>query len=129
VIELPDVLELADVPPERLPAVVLHLTALLAGAAVRMLAVELELPRTTMEPDHEITQEQAAQLRPALGLKLIRFLTRTGRVPSVLHGRQRLVLLGDLDAYVARCRVHGVALGTILDVSSPRDRRRGAQDP
>jgi hypothetical protein len=79
-----------------------------------------------------LTQQEAARLRPALGLKTIRYLTRTGRVPSVPRGRLRLVRLGDLDAYVARCRDQGVALGKIRDVSYPHeahDRRRGARRP
>jgi hypothetical protein len=66
------------------------------------------------EPDHEITQQEAARLRPALGLKTIRYLTRTGRVSSVPRGKSRLVRLSDLDAYVARCRDQGVPLGRIL---------------
>src|SRR5262245_1075035 len=95
---------------------------------VWMSATTLSIATTAPEPAHELTQQEAARLRPAVGLKTIRFLTRTARVPSVPRGRQRLVRLADLDAYVARCRAQGVALGVILHVSSPRDRRRGAQD-
>jgi hypothetical protein len=86
-------------------------------------AQQAAVPALPSEPGHDLTQQAAAALRPALGLKLIRFLTRTGRVPSVPRGRSRLVRLADLDAYVARCRQQGLALGGLREVTSSRDRR------
>jgi hypothetical protein len=76
-------------------------------------AVPAPASPTQREPEHELTQREAARHRPALGLKLVRYLTRTGRVPSVPRGRLRLVRLADIDAYVSRCRAQGVALGKI----------------
>jgi excisionase family DNA binding protein len=49
-------------------------------------------------------------------LRTLRRLTRTGRVPSYLLGRNRIIRPADLDRYLARCREQGVKVGTILDV-------------
>jgi len=114
-------------PADELPALIGALEAAKATLWARLLVTEHR--SDGVQPAYDLTQQEAARLRPALGLKTIRFLTRTGRVPSLARGRQRLVLLSDLDAYVARCRAQGVALGKISDVSSLCDRRRGARDP
>jgi hypothetical protein len=109
-----------------LPDVIGALEAAKAEAWAQL--TTLPVPASS-EPVCDLAQHEAARLRPALGLKCIRYLTRTGRVPSVARGRQRLVRLADLDAYVDRCRQQGVALGRIRDVSSSHDRRRSARHP
>ena len=126
-LDLPTLDAISTVPADDLPALIGRLEVLKVQALLRLLAAR-EQP-VAGEPSHDLTQQEAATYRPAFGLKLIRFLTRTGRVPSTGRGRQRLVRLADLDAYAARCRADGVALGGILNVSSPHDRRRGATHP
>jgi hypothetical protein len=86
-------------------------------------------PVATAEPAHELTAHEAARYRPALGLKAIRFLTRTGRVPSVQRGRRHLVKLCDLDAYLDDCRRRGVALGMLPGVACAHDPRHRPPDP
>jgi excisionase family DNA binding protein len=49
-------------------------------------------------------------------LRTVRRLTRTGRVPSYLLGRNRMLRAADLDDYLARCRAQKVKVGTRLDV-------------
>jgi hypothetical protein len=95
----------------------LHIRAILAAGAQQATAAP-----GPSEPAHELTQQAAAALRPSLGLRTIRFLTRTRRVPSVPRGRSRLVRLADLDAYVAASRQQGLALGVLREVTSARDR-------
>ena len=61
-----------------------------------------------------LTQEEAARTY-RMPLRSLRFLTRTGRVPSYQQGRNRMVRPADLESYLARCRAQGVKVGTILD--------------
>lgn len=61
-----------------------------------------------------LTQEEAAE-RYRLPLRKLRFLTRTGRVPSYSQGRNRMLRPADLDRYLGRCREQSVKVGTILD--------------
>jgi excisionase family DNA binding protein len=62
-----------------------------------------------------LTQEEAARAY-SMPLRTVRTLTRTGRIPSYVLGRNRMVQPADLDRYLARCRAQGVKVGTRLDV-------------
>jgi hypothetical protein len=62
-----------------------------------------------------LTQAQAAEAY-CMPLRTLRRLTRMGRVPSYLQGRNRMVRPTDLDRYLARCRAQGIKVGTLLDV-------------
>ena len=62
-----------------------------------------------------LTQEEAAKAY-SMPLRTVRTLTRTGRIPSYVLGRNRMVQTADLDRYLARCRAQGVKVGTRLDV-------------
>jgi hypothetical protein len=102
-----------------------------ARILVRLVGAPAPAPAAS-EPAHYLTAHEAAALRPALGLKTIRFLTRTQRVPSVLRGRRRLLRLSDIDSYVDTCRRRGVALGVLPEVTSRHAHhasRRGPRHP
>src|SRR5262249_37594461 len=116
---LTDPRRVADVPSE---AVVPLLDDLAARAEqerrVRELLTERLRPTTApVAPPPEqgaLTQEQAAA-RYRIPLRTLRRLTRTGRVPSYVLGKNRMLRPADLDTYLARCRDQGVRVGTRLD--------------
>jgi hypothetical protein len=62
------------------------------------------------EPQHPLPAAEVAARR-GLSTKLVRFLARTQRVPSVQHGRRRLVRLADVDRYLTDCRARGIPVG------------------
>jgi excisionase family DNA binding protein len=78
-------------------------------------ASEGTAPATAPSEQGALTQEQAAQAY-CMPLRTIRKLTRTGRVPTYMVGRSRMLRAADLDRYLARCRAQGVKVGTLLDV-------------
>jgi len=61
-----------------------------------------------------LTQEEAAEAY-SMPLRTVRRLTRAGRIPSYVLGRNRMIRAADMDRYLARCRAQGVKVGTILD--------------
>jgi excisionase family DNA binding protein len=72
-------------------------------------------PTSSASEQGALTQEEAAKMY-SMPLRTLRSLTRTGRIPSYVLGRNRMVQPADLDRYLARCRAQGVKVGTRLDV-------------
>jgi excisionase family DNA binding protein len=71
-------------------------------------------PQAPSEAGALTQAEAAAQYR--MPLRTIRQLTRAGRIPSYLLGRNRMLRAADMDRYLARCRAQGVKVGKQLDV-------------
>jgi len=107
---------LPEVPPAEVPAVIGELERLKATCWARLSAAQ---QHPAVEPRQSeqgpLTQDEAAQLY-RIPLRKVRFLTRTGCVPSYQQGRNRMIRPVDLDRYLTRCRDQGVKVGTILDV-------------
>jgi excisionase family DNA binding protein len=61
-----------------------------------------------------LTQEEAAKAY-SMPLRTVRRLTRAGRIPSYVLGRNRMIRAADMDRYLARCRDQHVKVGTSLD--------------
>ena len=80
-------------------------------------------PAPVTEPTHPLTCREVAERR-GLSTKVVRFLARTGRVPSVRHGRRHLVRLVDVDTYLSESRARRVALGVLPGVSCHHDTSR-----
>src|SRR5262249_8174518 len=97
-----------DVPVDAIPALLEKLGALEARVntartvlAVRLAAEPVRKPsvtRTNSDNVHHLSQQEASSVS-GIPLRTIRFLTRTGRVPS-LWGRPRRLLLADLYAHL-----------------------------
>ena len=79
-------------------------------------AAEATLPPSRAQTEQGALTQAAAATAYNMSLRTIRKLTRTGRIPSYVLGRNRMVLPTDFDRYIARCRAQGVKVGTILDV-------------
>ncbi len=97
---------------------------------LRVLARRMLVHATAPAPDatrmaRHVTQAVAAE-RSGLPLATIRYLTRTGRVPSLKKGKCRLLLTSDLDRILEQCRARGLALRTIPHASSRYRGRRVA---
>ena len=75
----------------------------------------------------DITQDEAAR-RSGIPLRTIRWLTRTGRLPSFRRGRNRMVRMSDLDLLIETARGQGVALQKLPHVASGIRGSRGGQD-
>jgi len=92
------------------------------ATVIMMLTVRLgeegkseEAPSSISTEQGALTQEEAGRAY-SMPLRTVRRLTRTGRIPSYVLGRNRMVQTADLDRYLARCRAQGVKVGTRLDV-------------
>jgi excisionase family DNA binding protein len=123
---LPAVEAVDAVPVEHLPALVAGLAALQARAAARLVLSSQRRPVAEGPRPREIdlTQEEAAE-RFRLPLRTVRFLTRTGRVPSYRCGRRRMIASDDLVRHLEACREQGVAVTKLRDVAVERGRRGG----
>src|SRR5262249_48497398 len=95
---------------QRLATVTLMLTVRLREDGERQEAF-LSMPTEQGAP----TQEEAAKA-DRMPLRTVRRLTRAGRIPSYVVGRNRMIRAADLDRYLARCRAQGAKVGTLLDV-------------
>ncbi len=107
----------ASIPLDQIPAVIGELEKMKAVLWSRVVRPEASRPPALAERETDVSQAQAATRRN-LPLRTVRFLTRTGRVPSFKAGRRRLLRLSDLDAYLDRCRARGVAVTRLRDVAS-----------
>lgn len=98
-----------------LPAVLGNLEALKAAILLRLVQPPPPSPAPAPPPEHgALTQEDVAD-RYGMPLRTVRRLTRTGILPSVLVGRNRMLRTADVDTYLARCRAQHVRVGTRLD--------------
>jgi hypothetical protein len=98
--------DLTTVPHEQIPATLAVLEQAKALLWARLHTANIPAAKPA---EGRVTQEEAAH-REGIELPVVRYLTRTGRVPSIQEGKSRKLYHVDLAAYVQRCAALGVSL-------------------